>query len=53
MTALLAAFVVVGMLVVAPTSGNIGTLVRQRDLVVPAVVWLAGAALYPIARVWS
>jgi hypothetical protein len=28
--------------IIAPYSGNIGTLVRHRDMVVPFVVWLSG-----------
>ena len=38
---LLATFIVYGM-TVAMTSGNIGTMVRHRDLVVPIVVWFSG-----------
>jgi hypothetical protein len=30
-----------GMALVAPNSGNIGTLVRHRDIIVPFVVWLS------------
>jgi hypothetical protein len=28
--------------VIAPNSGNIGTLIRHRDIIVPLVVWLSG-----------
>ena len=28
--------------VIAPNSGNVGTLIRHRDIVVPFVVWLGG-----------
>ncbi|MBI3494348.1 MAG: hypothetical protein HY047_21585, partial [Acidobacteria bacterium] len=40
---ILLAYVVAGVVVIAPISGNIGTLVRFRDMVVPAVA-LIGAA---------
>lgn len=30
----------VAMIIIAPNSGNIGTLIRHRDMVVPFVVWL-------------
>ena len=41
-TCLLAAFAVTGGLVIALNSGNIGTMVRHRDTIVPFVVWLSG-----------
>jgi hypothetical protein len=40
-TCLLAAFAVTGGLVIALNSGNIGTMVRHRDTIVPFVVWLS------------
>ncbi|MBI3402923.1 MAG: hypothetical protein HY048_16025 [Acidobacteria bacterium] len=52
-TAMLVGFVFAGMLIIAPNSGNTGTLVRHRDMIVPAIVWLAAAGLYPAARVWA
>lgn len=33
------AYVAAGIAVIAPNSGNIGTLVRHRDAVMPALVW--------------
>ena len=53
LTALLAGYSVAGLIVIAPNSGNIGTLVRHRDMVTPVVLWLAGvglAALVALAR---
>jgi hypothetical protein len=38
---LLATFIVYG-IIIALTSGNIGTMVRHRDLIVPIVVWFSG-----------
>jgi hypothetical protein len=40
-TMLLACNVLVGAAVIAPNSGNIGTLIRHRDMIVPFVVWLS------------
>ena len=37
--------------VVAMTSGNIGTLIRHRGLVMPYLVWLAGLGLYELVRI--
>ena len=44
-TLMLAGYTLTGLMVIAPNNGNIGTLVRHRDMVVPALVWLAGAGL--------
>jgi hypothetical protein len=46
LTCLLAAFIAGGTAAIALNSGNIGTMVRHRDTVVPFVVWLSalGAA---------
>jgi hypothetical protein len=38
--------IVSGTAVIAPVSGNIGTLVRHRDALMPAIVWLAVAGLW-------
>lgn len=40
-TCMLAAFVVGGAILVALTSGNIGTLIRHRSLVMPFLIWLS------------
>jgi hypothetical protein len=40
-TCLLAAFAAVGGLAIALNSGNIGTMVRHRDTIVPFVVWMS------------
>ena len=45
LTCLLAANIIVGVIVIAPNSGNVGTLIRHRDMVVPFVVWLSGMGL--------
>jgi hypothetical protein len=52
-TGMFAACVLAAMVIVAPNSGNTGTLVRHRDMVVPAIVWLAATGLYPAARMWA
>lgn len=46
LTSLFAAFVVTGAMLIGPTSGNIGTLIRHRDTVAPFAIWLSavGAA---------
>jgi hypothetical protein len=41
LTCVLAAFVIGGAVLVALTSGNIGTLIRHRSLVMPFLVWLS------------
>ncbi|HJU44840.1 MAG TPA: hypothetical protein VJ691_18580 [Vicinamibacterales bacterium] len=49
LTAMLAAHAVANILIVAMTSGNIGTLIRHRGLSLPFLVWLSmlgGAALF-------
>jgi hypothetical protein len=51
-TLLLSSYIVSGLMVIGPNNGNIGTLVRHRDMVVPALVWLAGAGFCAlVARV--
>jgi len=45
LTLLLAGYVVAGVIIIAPNSGNIGTLVRHRDMIVPFVIALAAPAL--------
>jgi hypothetical protein len=40
-TCMLAGFAVIGGVVIALNSGNIGTMVRHRDTVVPFVLWLS------------
>jgi hypothetical protein len=41
-TSLLFGMIVGGVIIIAPNSGNIGTLIRHRDMIVPFVVMLAG-----------
>lgn len=50
LTALIAAHAFGAVTVVAMTSGNIGTLIRHRGLVMPYLVWLAGLGLYELVR---
>lgn len=50
LTTLLAAHAFGAVTVVAMTSGNIGTLIRHRGLVMPYLVWLAGLGLYEFMR---
>lgn len=40
-TAVLASYAATGLMVIAPNSGNVGTLVRHRDAIVPAVACLS------------
>lgn len=49
-TMLLAAHTWGAITVVALTSGNIGTLIRHRGLVMPYLVWLSGLGLYHLVR---
>jgi hypothetical protein len=39
----LAGCCVAGLAVIAPNSGNVGTLIRHRDMIVPFLVWLSAA----------
>jgi hypothetical protein len=50
LTSLLAAHAFAAVTVVAMTSGNIGTLIRHRGLVMPYLAWLAGLGLYELVR---
>ena len=43
LTMALAGCCAAGMAVIAPNSGNIGTLIRHRDMIVPFLVWLSAA----------
>jgi hypothetical protein len=47
-TALLAGFCLVSLAVIAPNSGNVGTLIRHRDAIVPFLVWLSGVGFESI-----
>lgn len=49
-TALFVCYALVGLAVIAPNSGNIGTLVRHRDTIVPALVCLAGVGIDVVSR---
>jgi hypothetical protein len=49
-TCLLAGFTVAGAMAIALNSGNIGTMVRHRDTIVPFVVWLSALGAVDLAR---
>ena len=51
-TCMLLAIVVVGSVAVALGSGNIGTMVRHRDTVVPFVVWLSAGGAVATVSAW-
>ncbi len=50
LTMALAGCCVVGLVVIAPNSGNVGTLVRHRDMIMPFLVWLGAAGAVRIAE---
>lgn len=52
LTWLLVGYFIAGLVVIAPYSGNIGTLVRHRDIVMASVAWLGAAGLCSIAA-WA
>lgn len=49
-TSVLAAHAVAAILIVALTSGNIGTLIRHRALALPYVIWLSAAGAHECVR---
>jgi hypothetical protein len=46
---MLGGLIVAGWVAMAPNNGNIGTMVRFRDLIVPSVVWLSALGATSIA----
>jgi len=50
LTCVLAGSALAGLLIIAPNSGNVGTLMRHRDLIVPFVLWLSGLGIVGIAE---
>jgi len=50
LTMLLLAHAFGGAAVVAVSSGNIGTLIRHRGLIMPYLAWLAGRGLYQLVK---
>jgi hypothetical protein len=50
LTSVLAAHAAAAIVIVALSSGNIGTLIRHRSLVMPYVVWLSAAGAHDLAR---
>ena len=50
LTAMLAAHAAAAVLVIALSSGNIGTLIRHRSLALPYVVWLSATGAHDLAR---
>jgi hypothetical protein len=51
LTMLLVAHGLGAVTVVAVSSGNIGTLIRHRGLLMPYLVWLAGLGLYQLVKI--
>lgn len=50
LTCVLAGSALAGLLIIAPNSGNVGTLMRHRDLIVPFVLWLGGLGVVGVAE---
>lgn len=50
LTMALAGCCLVGVAVIAPNSGNVGTLIRHRDMVVPFLAWLSAAGAERLVR---
>jgi hypothetical protein len=50
LTCILAGYALAGLVIIAPNSGNVGTLVRHRDMIVPFVLWLGSLGLVSAAR---
>ena len=50
LTCILAGYALAGLAIIAPNSGNVGTLVRHRDMIVPFVLWLGALGLVSAAR---
>jgi hypothetical protein len=53
LTWLLVAHIATVVVVIAPNSGNIGTLVRHRDVVLLALVWLSATGVFTVAARYS
>jgi hypothetical protein len=50
LTSLLASHAAAAIVIVSLTSGNIGTLIRHRSLVMPYVVWLSAVGAHDLVR---
>jgi hypothetical protein len=50
LTSVLAAHAAAAIVIIALSSGNIGTLIRHRSLVMPYVVWLSAVGAHDIVR---
>lgn len=50
LTSLLTAHAALAILIVAVTSGNIGTLIRHRSLALPYIVWLSAVGVHECVR---
>lgn len=50
LTCILAGYALAGLAIIAPNSGNVGTLVRHRDMIVPFVLWLGALGVVSVAR---
>ena len=53
LTSILAASALAGLVVIAPNSGNVGTLVRHRDVIAPFVLWLGVIGAFAAIRAMS
>ena len=51
LTCVLAGSALAGLAIIAPNSGNVGTLLRHRDLIVPSVLWLGALGLASVAQI--
>lgn len=49
LTCVLAGSALAGLVIIAPNSGNVGTLMRHRDLIVPFVLWLGALGVVGMA----
>lgn len=50
LTGLLLGCVLAGIVVIAPASGNVGTLIRHRDMIVPILVWIGALGVVVTLR---
>jgi hypothetical protein len=50
LTSILLGFSIGGLIVIAPNSGNVGTLIRHRDMITPFVLWLGAIGVVSAAR---
>lgn len=53
LTSMLAAHAAAAIVIVAVSSGNVGTLIRHRALALPYIVWLSAVGVHECARLMS